>query len=75
MLSANDTNGTNGTIPNGTNPNGTTTVTINYFPGALIEVYIIVAILIAMVFTGGCAIFSLQTPDRWEAPKVKREVF
>jgi len=66
----NTTNGTNGT----TNNTGNST-TINYFPGPLIEVYLIVSILIAMVFTGGCAIFSLQTPDRWEAPKVKREVF
>jgi len=55
------------------NTNGTHVV--NYFPGPLIEVYLIVSILIAMVFTGGCAIFSLQTPDRWEAPKVKRETF
>jgi len=55
--------------------NSTNSTTVNYFPGALIEVYLIAAILIAMLFTGGCAIFSLQTPDRWEAPKVKREVF
>jgi len=67
MLEENGTNNTNNT--------NTTTVIINYFPGALIEVYLIVAILIAMVFTGGCAIFSLQTPDRWEAPKVKREAY
>lgn len=49
--------------------------TINYFPGPLIEVYLLVSILIAMAFTGGCAIFSLQTPDRWEAPRVKREAY
>lgn len=54
--------------------NNTNSTKINYFPGALIEVYLMVAIMIAMVFTGGCAIFSLQTPDRWEAPKAKREM-
>jgi len=55
--------------------NNCTTNYINYFPGPLIEVYLIAAIMITMLFTGGCAIFSLQTPDRWEAPKVKREQF
>lgn len=49
---------------------------VNYFPGPLIEVFIISAILLAMLFTGACAIFSLQTPDKWEAPKstVKRDI-
>lgn len=65
-------NGTNGTTNSTTN--STTSHKINYFPGPLIEVYLLVSILIAMAFTGGCAIFSLQTPDRWEAPKVKREI-
>jgi len=51
------------------------TVSINYFPGPLIEVYMISAFLIAMLFTGGCAIFSLQTPDRWEAPRMKHEQY
>jgi len=67
-----DTNVTN--ITNSTNSTNTT-YTVNYFPGALIEVYLITAILLAMVFTGGCAIFSLQTPDRWDAPKVKSQTF
>eukprot|EP01110_Echinostelium_bisporum_P005724 TRINITY_DN23959_c0_g1_i1.p1 TRINITY_DN23959_c0_g1~~TRINITY_DN23959_c0_g1_i1.p1 ORF type:complete len:332 (-),score=117.24 TRINITY_DN23959_c0_g1_i1:46-1041(-) len=47
---------------------------INYFPSVILESFIIVAILIAMVFTGTCAIFSLQTPDRWEMPKIKRDM-
>jgi len=57
------------------NNTNSTTHKVNYFPGPLLEVYIISAMLIAMLFTGGCAIFSLQTPDRWEAPKVKKELF
>jgi hypothetical protein len=57
------------------NTNSTGTHKVNYFPGPLLEVYIISAMLIAMLFTGGCAIFSLQTPDRWEAPKVKKDLF
>jgi len=68
-----------GFLENGSNGSNTSNSTssgkINFFPGPLIEVYLITAILIAMLFTGGCAIFSLQTPDRWDAPKVKREVF
>lgn len=70
MLDA--TNNTNCTSPNCTcTVNCTYSHTYNYFPGPLIEVYLIAAILIAMLFTGGCAIFSLQTPDRWEIPKTK----
>jgi len=62
-------------LGNGTNNSTNTTTTINYFPGALIEAYLLSAILLAMLFTGGCAIFSLQTPDKWDAPKVKREQY
>jgi len=59
---------------NGTG-NTTNSTSINFFPGPLIEVYLITAVLLAMVFTGACAIFSLQTPDRWDAPKVKRDAY
>jgi len=59
---------------NGTkNDSNVTHHKINYFPGPFIEVLLICAVLVTMLFTGACAIFSLQTPDKWEAPKVKRD--
>lgn len=62
-----DGNGTGNT----TNPNSTHHKRINYFPGPFLEALLVVAILLTMLFTGACAIFSLQTPDKWEAPKIK----
>jgi len=66
-IMADDINGSNSS-------NITTHHLVNYFPGPFIEVLLVCSILITMLFTGGCAIFSLQTPDKWEAPKVKREL-
>lgn len=57
---------------NGTHQTNSTSTTINYFPGPFLEALLVCAILIAMLFTGACAIFGLQTPDKWEAPKAKR---
>lgn len=62
---------------NNTNYSNTTTShhKINYFPGPFIEVLLVCAVLITMLFTGACAIFSLQTPDKWEIPKVSKREF
>lgn len=72
----NGTNGSNSSTPAPFNPNknGTRHHKINYFPGPFIEVLLICAVLLTMLFTGACAIFSLQTPDKWEIPKVKRDL-
>jgi len=59
---------------NSSNSSNTTTSTITYFPGPFIEALLVCTILITMLFTGACAIFSLQTPDKWEAPKSKRDL-
>jgi len=66
-------NGTNNS--NNSNNSFPTSHRINYFPGPFIEALLVCAILITMLFTGACAIFSLQTPDKWEVPKPnKREL-
>jgi len=64
MPRADDGNGTNPNASNQTIPHK-----INYFPGTFLEVLIVSAFLLAMVFSGGCALFGLQTPDRWDPPK------
>ena len=48
--------------------------TLTCCAGPFIEALLVCAILITMLFTGACAIFSLQTPDKWEAPRIKREL-
>eukprot|EP01111_Echinosteliopsis_oligospora_P017465 TRINITY_DN757_c0_g1_i1.p1 TRINITY_DN757_c0_g1~~TRINITY_DN757_c0_g1_i1.p1 ORF type:complete len:333 (+),score=77.99 TRINITY_DN757_c0_g1_i1:135-1133(+) len=58
----NNTNNTN-------NTNRTMHHKINYFPGAFLEILIVSAFFLAMLFSGGCALFGLQTPDRWDPPK------
>jgi len=65
MLDAPTVDANNSTVTNSTGGK------VNYFPGPFIEVLLISSILITMLFTGACAIFSLQTPDKWEAPKIK----
>jgi hypothetical protein len=67
----------NCTDPNCTNPNPNKTThhrIPNLFPGPFIEALFVSIILVTMLFTGACAIFGLQTPDKWDIPKSKRDI-
>jgi len=57
---------------NGSNYTNTTntTTTTNYFPGPILEAFMISIPLLTMLFVGTCGIFHLQVPERYEAPKV-----
>ncbi|GAM27178.1 hypothetical protein SAMD00019534_103530 [Acytostelium subglobosum LB1] len=54
-----------------TNGTNSTSDYINYFPGPVLEAYLIVFILLVILFAGICCIADLQVPDKYEAPKQK----
>ncbi|EFA77739.1 hypothetical protein PPL_12351 [Heterostelium album PN500] len=64
-----DTPNASNTTDNSTG-NGTSDY-FNYFPGPIIEAYLVVFILLVIFFMGLCCILDLQVPDRYEAPKQK----
>ncbi|KAN0004625.1 hypothetical protein ACTFIU_001863 [Dictyostelium citrinum] len=60
--------------PTGSGSTGSTVPTkqhFTYVTGPVLSAYLIVAILLAILFTGICCISDLQVPDRYEAPKSK----
>jgi len=62
-------------LNNNATTNTTNTTTINYFPGALLEAYIVVIPLLIMFFIGLCGLFNLQVPERFETPKIVQKAY
>ncbi|EGG19884.1 hypothetical protein DFA_06987 [Cavenderia fasciculata] len=75
VVNANSSSGSNSSASSSSSSSGGKTGGgddyFNYFTGPVLETYLVVMILLAILFTGICCIGDLQVPDRYEAPKQK----